>query len=130
MKTPLGVMILAVLAFTIGIIDTIWGLRLMGIVTFGPVESGNGVWLSGLLTLIVGIIWFAVGGALVSFQPWALMFTQIMAVFGLVSAVFAIFASGSLATGIGQAIIPGLVFWYTSRADIVEAFSTGGASRR
>jgi hypothetical protein len=122
-------MILAVLAFTIGIIDTIWGLRMMGVVTFGPVESGNGVWLSGLFTLIVGLIWFAVGGALISFQPWALMFCQIMAVFGLISAVFALFGSGSLQAGIGQAIIPALVFWYTSRQDIQEAFASGSTRR-
>jgi hypothetical protein len=126
MKTPLGVIILAVIALMLGVMNTIWGLRLMGIVTFGPVESGNGVWLSGLFTLIVGLIYYSVGFALLSLKPWALMFTQIMAIFGLVNAVFAMFATGSLSTGLGLMILPGFIFWYTNRDEIVARFVNSG----
>lgn len=126
MKTPLGVMILAILAIMAGIMETIWGLRMMNIVTFGPVESGDGVWLAGLFTLIVGLIWLAAGFALISLKPWALMFVQIIAIFGLVNAVFAMFATGSISTGLGLMILPGFVFWYTNRDDIVQAFMESG----
>ncbi len=125
MKRPIGVMIFAFLAFMAGIVYMIGGLRLMNVVTFGPVESGNGVWLSGLLTLIVGVIWWSVGGALLSLKPWALMFAQIMAVFGLVNAVFVMIGSG-FEQGLALAILPGFVFWYTNRPEIVEAFVNSG----
>ena len=110
MKRPIGVMIFAFLAFMAGIVYMIGGLRLMNVVTFGPVESGNGVWLSGLLTLIVGVIWWSVGGALLSLKPWALMFAQIMAVFGLVNAVLVMIGSG-FEQGLALAIQPGFVLW-------------------
>ncbi len=125
-RLPTGVLVLAVLATFVGIMDLLWGLRMMGIVTFGPVESGSGVFLSGLLTFIVGLIWLGVAGALTSLKPWGLMFIQIMAIFGLINAVFAMFATGSIATGIGLMILPGFVFWYANRAEIVERFTNSG----
>ena len=125
-KLPTGVIVLAVLATFVGIMDLLWGLRMMGVVTFGPVESGNGVFLSGLLTFVVGLIWLGVAGALTSLKPWGLMFVQIMAIFGLINAVFAMFGTGSIATGIGLMILPGFVFWYANRADIVERFVNSG----
>ena len=124
-KLPLGVIILAVLAFMAGIINIIGGFRLMGVVTFGPLESGNGVWLSGLLTLIVGLIYWSVGGALISLKPWALMFCQIIAIFGLVAAMFTMFSD--FQAGLTQAILPGFVFWYSNRENVVSAFMNSGS---
>lgn len=121
-KVPTGVLVLSVLATFAGIMNLIWGLRMMGVVTFGPVESGNGVWLAGLFTFIVGLIYLGVGGALMALRPWALMFAQIMAIFGIVSAVFAMFSVG-FQTGLGLLILPGFVFWYTNRESVVAAFA-------
>lgn len=125
-RLPTGVIVLAVLATFVGIMDLLWGLRMMGVVTFGPVESGNGVFLSGLLTFVVGLIWLGVAGALTSLKPWGLMFVQIMAIFGLINAVFVMFGTGSFATGIGMMILPGFVFWYANRPEIVERFVNFG----
>lgn len=125
-KLPTGIIVLSVLATFVGIMDLLWGLRMMGVVTFGPVESGNGVFLSGVLTFVVGLIWLGVAGALTALKPWGLMFVQIMAIFGLINAVFAMFGTGSIATGIGLMILPGFVFWYANRADIVERFVNSG----
>jgi hypothetical protein len=129
MKTPLGILVLSILAFMAGIMYSIWGLRMMGVVTFGPVESGNGVWLSGLLTLIVGVIYLAVGGALIALRPWALLFAQIMAIFGLVNAVFVLFGTGNLQTAIGAAFLPLIVLWYTNRDTIQTQFAEAEAAR-
>ncbi len=123
MSRPLGVMILAVLAFLAGVLYLIAGIQLMGIVTFGPVESGNGVWMSGLLTFIVGVIWIAAGTALYGLQPWALMFAQIMCVFSLMSAVFSMFSMDSIKWGLGQAILAGVLLWYLSREQTAAAFA-------
>jgi hypothetical protein len=119
----MGVLILAVLAFLAGVLYLIAGIQLMGIVTFGPVESGNGVFLSGLLTFVVGVIWVAAGVALYGLQPWALMFAQIMCVFSLMSAVFSMFAMAEIRWGLGQAILAGILLWYLSREQTVAAFT-------
>jgi hypothetical protein len=120
---PLGILILSVLAFMAGILYIFAGIQLMGIVTFGPVESGNGVWFSGLLTFIVGVIWIAAGTALYGLQPWALMFAQIMAVFSLMSAVFSMFAMDNWRWGLGQAILAGVLLWYLAREETVASFT-------
>jgi hypothetical protein len=130
MSRPFGVLVLGVLALAAGCLYLLAGLQLMGVQLFGPVESGNGVFLSGLFTFVVGVIWLSVAFALWSLQPWALMFCMIMAVFGLISAVFALFAAGqhSLAYGLGQMILPGFVLWYTNRPDIQEHFMAGATT--
>ncbi len=127
MKRPLGVLILGVLATLVGVMYVIGGFRLMNIVTFGPVESGNGVWFSGLLTLIVGIIWLGVGIALFSLQPWGLVFVEIMAIVALIEAVFVLFSSSSN-TGIGLFLLPLVVLWYANRPNISAAFSEAGVT--
>jgi hypothetical protein len=125
-KRPLGVLVLGVLATLVGFMYVFGGFRLMNIVTFGPVESGNGVWFSGLLTLIVGIIWLGVGSALFSLQPWGLLFCEIMAIFALISAVFTLFAGGSYNTGFGLFVLPLIVLWYCNRPSVREAFVASG----
>jgi hypothetical protein len=123
MNRPIGVIVLAVLAIMAGVLYLFEGFRLMNIVTFGPIPSGNGVWLSGLFTVIVGVIWLAVGFALWSLQPWGLLFVEIMAIFGLVNAVFILFATGSLQDGIGAAILPAIVLWYANRESVRAHFA-------
>lgn len=128
MSRPLGVMILGVLATLVGVMYVFAGFRLMGIVTFGPVESGSGVWFSGLLTLIVGVIWLGVGGALFSLQPWGLLFVEIMAIFALIEAVFVLFSTNNQNTGLGLFILPLVVLWYANRPTIKEAFAQAGVT--
>ena len=84
------------------------------------------MWLSGLATFIVGIIWLAVAAAPLQLRPWGLAVTQHMAIIGLVNGVFAMFATGSIATGLGLLVLPGLVLWYTDRDDVVVAFLGSG----
>lgn len=128
MSRPLGVMVLGVLATLVGVMYVFAGFRLMNIVTFGPVESGNGVWFSGLLTLIVGIIWLGVGSALFSLQAWGLVFCEIMAIFALISAVFTLFAGGTQSTGLGLLVLPLIVLWYCNRPSVREAFAAAGVT--
>jgi hypothetical protein len=126
---PLGVLILSVLAVLAGILYLIAGIQLMGIVTFGPVESGNGVFLSGLLTFVLGVIWVAAGVALYSLQPWGLMFAQIIAVFSLINAVFAMFMMQEWRWGLGDAILAAVILWYLVREQTVSAFTEAGVQQ-
>jgi len=121
---PFGVLILGALAVAIAIVRLLLGLQLLGIAIFGDIQfEGGGVFWTGLLTLVVGIIYLGVGWALWSMRPWALVFTMIMAVFGLVDAMFVWIATGSIAYGLAAAVVPAILLWYTSRQDIRDDFA-------
>ncbi len=123
-KRPFGVLVLGALAIAIAVVRLLLGFQLLGVAIFGDVEfTGNGVFWTGLLTTVVGIIYLGVGWALWSMRPWALIFTMIMAVFGLVDAMFIWIATGSIAYGLAAALIPALLLWYTSRQDIRDDFA-------
>jgi hypothetical protein len=121
---PFGVLILGALAIAIAVVRLLLGFQLLGIAVFGDViYDGSGVFWTGLLTTIVGIIYLSVGWALWSMRPWALAFTMIMAVFGLVDAMFVWIATSNIAYGLAAAAIPALLLWYTSRQDIRDEFA-------
>jgi hypothetical protein len=121
---PFGVLVLGALAIAIAVVRLLLGLQLLGIAIFSDVSlEGTGVFWTGLLTIIVGIIYLAVGWALWSMRAWALVFTMIMAVFGLVDAMFVLIATGNIAYGLAAAAIPALLLWYTSREDIRDQFA-------
>lgn len=121
---PFGVLILGALAIAIAVVRLLLGFQLLGIAIFGDViYDGSGVFWTGLLTTVVGIIYLAVGWALWSMRPWALVFTMIMAVFGLVDAMFVWIATSNIAYGLAAAAIPALLLWYTSRQDIRDQFA-------
>jgi hypothetical protein len=127
---PFGVLVLGALAIAIAIVRILVGLQLIGVAIFNDVPfEGNGVVWTGLLTLVVGIIYLGVGWALWSMRPWALIFTMIMAVFGLVDAMFVWIATGSLAYGLASAVIPALLLWYVSREDIRDQFEQADMDR-
>jgi hypothetical protein len=121
---PFGVLVLGALSIGIAIVRLLLGFQLLGIAIFSDVTfDGNGVLWTGILTIIVGIIYLAVGWSLWSMRPWALVFTMIMAVFGLVDAMFVLIATSNIAYGLAAAAIPAFLLWYTSREDIRDAFA-------
>lgn len=124
---PFGVLILGALAIAIAIVRLLVGFQLLFGGIFGDKIEGSGIVWAGILTLAVGAIYLAVGWALWSMRPWALLFTMIMAVFGLVDAMFVWIATGSVAYGLASALIPGLLLWYTSREDIRASFAAAEA---
>ena len=120
---PFGVLVLGALAIAIAVVRLVIGIQLLVGGIFGDIPSGSGVGWAGILTLAVGAIYLAVGWALWSMKPWALIFTMIMAVFVLVDAMFVWIATGSFAYGLAAAAIPALLLWYTSRQDIRDSFA-------
>lgn len=121
-KMPMGIVVLSLLATFAGIVTLVWGARLLGWLVFGAPEIGDGTALAGIASIVSGAILLAAAGALAAYRPWALLLTQIVAIVGVLNAVFTIFATGTLASGIGQLILPGLVLWYTNREDVAQAF--------
>jgi hypothetical protein len=120
---PFGVLVLGALAIAIALVRLVVGIQLLFGGIFQERLEGTGIAWVGLMALIIGIIYFAVGWALWSMRPWALVFTMIMAVFGLVDAMFIWIATGSVAYGLASALIPGLLLWYTTREDIRASFA-------
>jgi hypothetical protein len=122
-QRPFGVLVLGALAIAIAIIRLLVGLQLLGVGIFGDdAWDGSGVIWVGIMTLVVGLIYLAVGWSLWSMRQWALLFTMIMAVFGLVDAMFVLIATNNIAYGLAAAALPAFLLWYTSRPDIREAF--------
>jgi hypothetical protein len=121
------VLVLGALAIAIAVVRLLVGFQLLFGGIFSERLEGTGIGWVGLMTLIVGVIYLAVGWALWSMRPWALVFTMIMAVFGLVDAMFVWMATGSVAYGLASALIPGLLLWYTTREDIRASFAEADA---
>lgn len=129
-KRPFGVLILGALAIAIAIVRLLVGLQMLGVGVFGDdAWDGTGVIWVGIMTVVVGLIYLGVGWALWSMRPWALIFAMIMAVFGLVDAMFVLIATDSIAYGIAAAAIPALLLWYTSREDIRGQFAQADSDR-
>jgi hypothetical protein len=125
-KRPFGVLVLGALAIAIAVVRLAIGLQLLFGGIFSERLEGSGVAWAGLLSLVVGAIYLAVGWALWSMRPWALIFTMIMAVFGLVDAMFVLLATSNVAYGIAAGAIPAFLLWYCSREDVRDAFSDAG----
>ncbi len=123
-KRPFGVLVLGALAVAIAVVRLLVGLQLLGVGIFGDdALDGTGVVWVGIMTLVVGLIYLAVGWSLWSMRSWALVFTMIMAVFGLVDAMFVLISTSNVAYGLASAAIPALLLWYTSREDIRAQFA-------
>ena len=122
LRPPVGVAILGFFALLVGIAYIVLGLRLTGWVVFGPGSLGSRTFLWGLLTLGGGIAFAAAAFALWSVQPWAWMFTIILAGLGLLDAFFVWLGTGDFTYGLAAAFFPLVVLWYMNTTDIKGAF--------
>jgi hypothetical protein len=126
MRTPpIGVAILGFFALVNGIAAVIIGLQLMGVVAFGPVSSGTGVFFWGLLAFILGLLYIAVAYGAWTVRIWAWTFGMLIAILGIFNAVMIVFATGDLSKGIAAALLPGIVLWYLNSSGVKEAFVEG-----
>ena len=125
LRPPVGVALLGFVALMAGFAYSIMGLRYSGYVVFGRGDIGDGLLLWGLLTLLVGILFFAAAFALWATQPWGWLFTHYLAIFGLLEAFFVMIANNSLTDGIAVALFPLVVIWYLNDRDVKAAFGMG-----
>lgn len=121
-KRPFGVIVLGAMSIAVAIVYLVFALQLFGVIIFGEAPTGTNLFLTGLLALVVGLIFLGAGWALWQMRSWALLFVMILAIFGLVEAVFIWIGTRDLAYGLGAALLPAFLLWYTSRADIKAAF--------
>lgn len=123
LRPPVGVALLGFVALMAGFAYTIMGLRLSGYVVFGKGDIGEGLLLWGLLTLFVGVMFFAAAFALWATQPWGWLFAHFLAIFGLLEAFFVMISNNSFTDGLAVAIFPLVVLWYLNDKDVKAAFA-------
>lgn len=123
MNRPTGVAILSVLAGIAGVFQFLIGVYALGFVLFGPGLHGTNLALAGWASLILGIIWLAVSGALWSLRPWAWIFGMIVAIFAVVDGIWIMLVGdNTVAAGIGSIIFPLIVLFYLNRESVKAAF--------
>jgi hypothetical protein len=125
MGVPAGVAILGALALFNGIGGLIVGLRYMGIVTFGPVQTGSGVFLMGVLAVIYGVLYIALAYAAWTLRAWAWLAGMLLGALGIFNAVLVLLATGDLASGVAVALLPALVLWYLNQDSMRARFVEG-----
>lgn len=125
-KRPAGITIAAVLSIAVGVILLFQGLRILGFVVFGPAQAFSNVSLTGWWTLIMGFIWFSVGGALLSLRPWAWMFAVIVVGISLIEAFFGSLNGWQFGDLFVAMIIPLIILFYLNSDKVKTAFGLEG----
>ena len=122
---PILVSVLGFFAALAGFAFLFFGLRVLGFDWFGalgdlPQYESVGLW--GWLAIATGIVWLMAAGGLWALQPWARIFTMIIAGFALFEAVLAFFQFPGTGVAFGMALMPALILWYMSTAEAKAAF--------
>ena len=122
---PILVSVIGFFAALAGFGYLFFGLRVVGFDWFGalgdlPAFEHVGLW--GWLAIATGIIWLLAAFGLWALQPWARLFAMIIAGFALFEAVLAFFQFPGTGVAFGMAIMPALILWYLSTAEVKAAF--------
>jgi hypothetical protein len=125
MGTPVGVALLGALALFNGIGGLIIGARYMGFVTFGPAQTGSGLFLMGLIAFIYGVLFIALAYAAWTLRAWAWLAGMLLSVLGLFNAVLVLLSTGDLASGVAVALLPAIVLWYLNQDSMKARFVEG-----
>lgn len=122
MKRPFGVTILAIIFGAAGIAYIMLGFQLTTAVTFGPLPSGQGTWIWGWLIVLTGLAFWAGGLACWRLLPWGWMLGHILAILGILEAIFALLGTGNLGYALASTAFPFLLLWYLNRTSVKRAF--------
>lgn len=125
---PILISVIGFFAALAGFGFLFFGLRILGFDWFGifgdiPRLDKVGLW--GWLAVATGVVWILAAIGLWALQPWARLFAQIIAGFALFEAVLAFFQFPGTGIGFAMAIMPGLILWYMSTAEVKAAFGVG-----
>jgi hypothetical protein len=128
---PILISVLGFFAVLAGFGYLFFGLRVLGFDWFGifgdiPRLDDVGLW--GWLAVGVGVLWLLVGFGLWALRSWARMVALIVAGVSLFEAVLAFFQFPGTGVGFAMALMPGLILWYLSSADMKAAFAEEGVS--
>ena len=122
---PILISVIGFFALLAGFGYLFFGLRVLGFDWFGlfgdlPAYESVGLW--GWFGVFVGIVWMLVAFGLWALQPWARLAAMIVAGFSLFEAVLAFFQFPGSGLGFAMALMPGVILWYLSSAEVKAAF--------
>ena len=125
---PILISVIGFFAALAGFGFLFFGLRVLGFDWFGifgdlPKYESVGLW--GWLAIFAGVAWILTAFGLWALQPWARLVAQIVAGISLFEAVLAMFQYPGTGVGLGMAIMPALILWYLSTAEVKAAFAEG-----
>ena len=125
---PVLISLLGFFSLLAGFAYVFFGLRVIGFDWFGalgdlPAFEHVGLW--GWLAVATGAIWILVALGLWTLQPWARLFALFMAGFALLEAVIAMFQFTGSGIGFAMALMPILIIWYLSTAEVKAVFAEG-----
>lgn len=122
---PIGVTILAVLAFIAGLVNVYHALQYFGILPhfLGPVRFFGVDILGALIYLALAVIWFWVGRMLWQLNPQGWMFMVALAIIEIIFAFLAILGQSTFAAQLPAIIIAAIVLIYAYSSGVKKAFS-------
>ena len=91
-------------------------------------DSGSSGFALGTVATMAGIAWLLVALGLWALQPWARAAAMIIAGFSLFEAVLAFIQFPGTGIGFGMALLPGVILYYLSTAEVKEAFGLAAPS--
>jgi hypothetical protein len=122
MKRPFGITVLAIIFAAAGLSYIMLGFQMTTAVTFGPVPTGTGTWLWGWLIVLTGLAFWAGGLAAWRLEPWGWGLGHILAIVGIIEAIFALLGTGSLNYALATTTFPLILLWYLNRQSVKTAF--------
>ena len=122
MKRPFGITLLAIIFAVAGISYMMVGFQLTTAVTFGPLPTGQGTWIWGWIIVLTGLAFWAAGLAAWRLQPYGWMLGHILAIFGILEAIFTLLGNGNLNQALAATAFPFLLLWYLNRESVKKAF--------
>ena len=122
MKRPFGITLLAIIFAATGLSYIMLGFQMTTAVTFGPLEAGSGAWIWGWLVVLTGLGFWIGGLAAWRLMPFGWMLGQVLAIVGIVEAIFALLGTGSLEYALATGAFPLILLWYMNRDSVKAAF--------
>jgi hypothetical protein len=123
---PIGITILAILAFIAGVVNLFHALQFFGIslVWLGGVNFFGSPILSALMYGILALIWFWVGYMLWKVNPQGWLFVVIITILNLCLAGLAIIGQSTFSSQLPAIIINGVILIYALTPGVKRAFGT------
>jgi hypothetical protein len=130
-RRPVGVTILAVLSIVAGIGAAVHALQYFGIIpfVFGDLKFFGVNWLAGILWTLNTIVYFAVARALLNLEPWAWLFTVIIAGWNLIVAALGLIGGSSFGELALMIAVSAIILLYCLSPGVKQAFAGGGVVR-
>ena len=122
---PILISVIGFFALLAGFGFLFYGFRVLGFDWFGllgDLEEFESVGLWGWFAIFAGVVWILVAFGLWALQPWARLAAMIVAAVSLFEAVLAFFQFPGTGIGFAMALMPGVILWYLSSAEVKAAF--------